>query len=72
MAVLSATITLDEHGAISVKVDPPEVLGNKMLMYGLLEVAKENLQQHWSAAERKIQPASMDDVSKLRLVGGGN
>lgn len=61
--VAQLTITMDDAGGIQVQ-GPIE---NKLLAYGLLEVARDAIGEAAAAAQRRIAPASA--AERLALVG---
>lgn len=57
-------IVLDDAGHMQVT----GCIDNKMLAYGLLEIARDVVCQRAAAAEHRVQPAT---PGELMLVGGG-
>lgn len=56
-------ITLDDTGRLNVDGS----IDNKLIAYGLLELAKEAIVAHHAAQERKVQPVSA--AERLALAG---
>lgn len=59
-------ITLDEDGQVGIRGP----LQDPVLCYGLIEAAKDALQDH-NRAGPKIQPGSLDDLKGLEGGNGG-
>lgn len=69
MAVVAEIkISLTDQGAIQVE---GEAIQNKMLAYGMLEVAKESIYTHHQNLQRKVQPVTTADIANLRGLDGG-
>ena len=62
--IASITITIDERGQINVN-GPIE---NRMLCFGLLEIAKDVVREACANAEKRVQPATSGE---LALIAGG-
>ncbi len=60
MAV-TVTITMDDSGAVN--VNGP--LDNRVLLYGLLELAKDTVQRWNDEHERKVQPVTLMPPTKF-------
>lgn len=65
--VAELKITMDDAGGVSVE----GAIDNKLLAYGLLEVARESISNHHQAAQRKVQPITTADIANLRGLDGG-
>lgn len=65
MPNLELHITLDDRGAMNVN----GAIENKLIAFGLLELAKEAINGFHAEQARKIQPASA--AERLALVNGG-
>ncbi len=64
MPAMQMVITVTEQGQVNV-TGP---LDNPLVAYGLLEVAKDTLRNHFAAAQQAaIKPATPEDVRTLRL-----
>jgi hypothetical protein len=63
MARMEIVITMDEAGRVS--VNGP--LENKILCFGLLEVAKEAIKDFEAP---KVKPATADDLARFTLLKG--
>lgn len=65
--VAELKITMDDAGGVAVE----GAIDNKLLAYGLLEVAKESICRHHEQAQRKVQPITTADIAHLRGLDGG-
>jgi len=68
MPLMTLAITIDEKGQIQV-TGPIE---NKLLCYGLLEIAKDVVHEHCERiSNQRVVPAGPADVAALRGLNGG-
>lgn len=65
--VAELKISLTDAGAVQVE----GAIDNKLLSYGMLEVAKESIATYHADKQRQIQPVTTADIANLRGLDGG-